>query len=196
MLPYDVLTLQPYFFDRMTDEEFYEFCRVNKGLRIERNKDHEITIMSPTGSKTSALNAIINRLLGNWNENEKAGVVFDSSGGFKLKDTSILSPDASWVSLKNWGAITSKEQEKLAPVCPEFVIELRSPNDSLAYMQRKMSTWIKNGTQLAWLIDPKSETVQIFRSNGNTETVAGFDHMLSGENVLPGFKLDLKQLRI
>jgi Uma2 family endonuclease len=119
--------------------------------------------------------------------------VFDSSTGFVLPDKSMLSPDASWVEKSRWESLTTAQQEKFAPLCPDFVMELKSPSDSIKYLKDKMKTWIKNGCRLAWLIDPESKEVTIYRVDGSVELKA-FNENLDGENVLPGFSFDLTKL--
>lgn len=179
---------------KMTDEEFYRFCLDNPDLRIERNEQQEIIIMSPTGSLSGHLNAEILRQLANWSVKNGLGKVFDSSTGFKLPDGSSRSPDASWVSNQAWKKLTKEEKRKFAPVCPEFVIELKSDTDDLADLKKKMRMWLHNGCQLAWLIDPDSQQSYLYRPSREPEAVVGFDQNLSGETVLPGFILDLSLL--
>lgn len=182
---------------RMTDDEFFDFCQQHPDLRIERTAQHEILLMSPTGSRSGKRNARLTFQLGKWCEQHpQLGEYFDSNTGFTLPDTSILSPDASWVSAAKWNALTPEQQDKFAPVCPEFVVELKSKTDSLKDLQAKMHDWLRNGARLAWLLDPDTETAYIYRpGQPEPETVQGFDHELSGEAVLPGFRLRLSELR-
>lgn len=181
--------------ERMTDDEFFRFCQDNPDLRLERNRHGEIVIMSPTGASTGRANAEISRQLGNWNHEQRAGYVFDSSTGFKLPDGSDRSPDAAWVPRADWEALSREEQERFAPVCPAFLVELKSPSDSLRALQDKMQVWIDNGTRLAWLIDPGEERVYVYRADGSRDEIDGFDGVASGEDVLPGFRLELSALR-
>jgi Uma2 family endonuclease len=179
----------------MSDAELLRFCEDNSNLRIERNEHRQILLMPPTNTFSGFYNNEICRQLANWNIKTQVGVTFDSSTGFLLPDTSMRSPDASWVTKEDWKALTSAEKNSFAPICPSFVVELRSKTDSLEYLQNKMSdVWIKNGAKLAWLIDPKNQISYIYRANGEMEIVEGFDKSLSGEDVLEGFKLDLKML--
>jgi len=189
----DTITLRG--LERMTEDEFFHFCRQNPDLRVERSCKGEIIIMSPTGSRTGMRNSEINRQLANWNMEHRLGYVFDSSTGYKLPSGSERSPDASWVSRQKWEALSAEEQDKFAPVCPEFVIELKSPSDLLQTLQDKMEVWMSNGCQLAWLIHPERETVFIYRADGSRDELHGFDRRVSGEDVLPGFELDLSALR-
>jgi Uma2 family endonuclease len=181
--------------DNMSDDEFFHFCQQNDTIRIERDANHQIHFMSPTGNITASYNAIINAKLFNWNEESKTGIIFDSSVGFTLPDTSVFSPDASWLSLKQWKKIPKAERLKFAHVCPEFIVEIKSPSDSLSQQKNKMLKWIENGVQLAWLINPDNKTVIIYRTDGSTETIKGFTKKLKGETVLPGFVFDLKLLK-
>jgi Uma2 family endonuclease len=177
--------------NKMTDEEFLWFCLENKDLRIERNSNLEVLIMSPVTSLSGFWNAEIIRQLANWAIEQKNGFVFDSSSGFTLPDRSVLSPDASWVSRSKWQSMSEQDQNKFAPIRPEFVIEIKSKSDSLQDLQAKMKTWIANGAQLAWLIDPSQKKSFIYRSNGEVKEIEGFDKKLKGEGLVEGFVLDL-----
>lgn len=180
--------------DKMTDDQFFRFCESNQNLRIERNEKGDIEIMAGTGGKTGMQEAEIGRQLGNWNSQTKLGVSFSPSTAFVLKSGAIRLGDAAWMSLERWNALTSAEQDKFIPV-PDFVIELRSPSDSLSDLQEKMEKWIQSGVKLAWLINPEDETTYIYRENGERLIVKGLDKTLSGEDVLIGFELDLKELK-
>ncbi len=180
----------------LTDEEFFAFCQSNPELNIERNKQREIIIMSPTGSLSSYRNSEIVAQLSNWNDKYRTGLVFDSSGGFTLPDQSIKAPDAAWVSKNQWKGLSQKEKEGFAPVCPEFIVELKSKSDRLKDVQRKMEEWLANGVLLGWLIDPEKEETYIYSSKQPTTTITGFDQKVSADPVLPGFQLDLSRLRI
>lgn len=181
--------------NKMTDEEFLWFCQENRDLRIERNSNLEILLMSPVTSLSGFWNAEVLRQLANWAIEQKGGFVFDSSTGFTLPDRSVLSPDASWVSKTKWVALSAEDKNKFAPVCPEFVIEIRSKSDSLEDLQAKMKNWIANGTQLAWLLDPSQKDFHIYRASGEAEKIQGFDKKLKGEGPVEGFVLDLGQIR-
>ncbi len=181
---------------QMTDDEFFAFCQANADLNIERNAQREIIIMSPTGSKTGSINLKIAYQLEAWNEKEGAGIVFDSSTGFTLPDQSIRSPDASWLSMEKWKQLTPDQQEKFAPVCPEFVVELKSKNDRLDDLQAKMESWLQNGAQLGWLIVPEEEKVYIYEAGQEVRQHQGFQHQLAADPVLPGFRLNLSKLMV
>jgi len=180
--------------DEMDDKAFYRFCRRNDHLRFERNPDGTILIMPNTGGKTGKKNSEINFELVLWNRQHKKGVVFDSSTAFKLPNFATRSPDASWISDNRWNKLTEDEQERFPPIAPDFVVELMSASDKLKKAQEKMHEYIENGVQLAWLIQPSSQTVFIYRADGTISKVIDFDTKLSGENVLPEFEFSLKLL--
>lgn len=192
----DVINIKSSYLEKMTEDEFFLFCQENKDLDIERNAKREIFIMSPTGLNYSHINAVINRYLGNWSEADGTGKDFESSAGFHLPDHSILSPDASWVKNEKWDQLAPDQKTKFAPICPDFVVELRSPSDPQKYVDLKMGCWMNNGVQLAWMIDPDKEEVEIYRSDGGIDKISCFSHTLSGEEVLPGFELPLEKLRL
>lgn len=182
--------------NKMTDDEFLWFCLENKDLRIERNSNLEVLIMSPVTSLSGFWNMEVSRQLANWAVEQKEGYAFDSSTGFTLPDRSVLSPDASWVSKNKWQSLSAEDQNKFAPICPEFVIEIKSKSDSLEGLQTKMKNWIANGAQLAWLIDPSQKKSFIYKSNGETKEVDGFDQKMKGEGIVEGFLLDLNLIKL
>lgn len=179
----------------MTDEEFFHFCQENETINFERDENRNIIVMPPTGSYSGNINANITYELVNWNKKKKSGETFDSSTGFTLPDGSNRSPDAAWILNENWDALTDAQKQVFAPICPAFIIELRSKSDKLSYLKDKMHKWINNGAQLAWLIDPYEEKAYIYRKDGSIEIVNSFEKKLSGEDVLEGFELDLNRLR-
>lgn len=179
--------------NQFSDDELFDFCVANEGLRIERNRKNELVIMSPSGSLTSNILMRINRELLNWlDEHPDAGYLFESSAGFKLPDGSILSADAAFVENKRWESLTRIQQEKFAPVCPDFVIEVRLPSDSIDQLKQKMQDWISNGCQLGWLIDPIHKHAWMYTKQGVVKAASTFDDFLTGMEVLPGLKLELK----
>ena len=180
---------------RLANDELFQLCAANRDLRIERDSEGNLILMSPAGSKTSRRNSRLAQRLNNWNDETGLGEVFDSSGGFLLPDGAMRSPDASWIPKERWEQCSPDEQEKFLPLCPDFVIELRSPSDRLFDVQKKMQEWMDNGCRLAWLIDPAEEQVFIYRPNVQPSRVDSFDDVLSGEDVLPGFTLTLDALR-
>lgn len=174
----------------ITDEQFYQLCITNRELKLERTAKGDLIIMPPTGGETSKFNSEINLDLGLWNRQTKLGITFDSSGGFKLPNGAERSPDVAWIPLAKWESLTPKQQEKFPPICPDFVIELRSPSDSLKLLQEKMQEYIENGTRLGWLINRKNRQVEIYRQ-GREKEILENPITLSGEDVLPGFVLNL-----
>lgn len=177
----------------MTDEQFYEFCQINRDFRIERNAAGELMIMSPTGSETDERNFNVIVQLGIWTKQDGTGVGFGSSGGFTLPNGAVRSPDAAWIKRTRWEAISPELRKKFAPICPEFVIELRSETDNLRILQDKMQEYIDNCTQLGWLIDRKQRQVFIYRPDIAVQVLDN-PQSLSGEALLPGFLLDLSQV--
>jgi len=177
-----------------SDDEFYEFCQDNPDLTFERDANGKIILMPNTGGKTGRLNSELNFQLVSWNKAHKLGVTFDSSTTFRLPSTAMRSPDAAWTAQARWDGLSAKEQEQFPPLCPDFVIELRSRTDSLPGLQKKMQEWIKNGCRLAWLIDTKGQVVYLYRPGKDVQKISFFDTALSGEEVLPGFQLNLSEL--
>ena len=175
----------------MTDEQFYDLCQDNRDLRFERNAKGDLIIMPPTGGETSNKNAKITQKLGNWTDEDGTGIAFDSSGGFKLPNGADRSPDAAWIPLEKWQNLTEKERQRFVPLCPDFVIELRSKTDSLKSLQDKMREYLENGTRLGWLINPQDKQVEIYRQGKEVE-ILDYPQTLSGEDVLLGFVLDLQ----
>ncbi len=177
----------------MTDDQLFEFCQLNQDFRIERNKTGEIVIMSPTGSETDQRNFDLIVQLGIWTKQDGTGVGFGSSGGFTLPSGAVRSPDAAWIKKTDWQAIPLEKRQKFAPICPQFVIELRSQSDSLKELKTKMEEYITNGTLLGWLIDRVQCKVYIYRPNTVVEELDNPAN-LSGEDTLPGFVLDLSEI--
>ncbi|MCC5606472.1 Uma2 family endonuclease [Nostoc sp. CHAB 5834] len=186
-----VLQLQPAI--ALTEDQFYEFCQLNRDFRIERNAAGELVIMPPTGSETDQHNFDIIVQLGIWTKQNGTGDRFGSSGGFTLPNGAVRSPDAAWIKRDRWEAIPPELRKKFAPICPEFVIELRSESDNLRILQDKMQEYIDNGTQLGWLIDKKQRRVFIYRPNIAVEVLDN-PKTLYGEPLLLGFVLDLSQV--
>ena len=177
----------------MDDDQFFKFCQANRDVRIERNKKREIIVMPPTGFETGDKNSEINFQLRLWNKKKEHGRVGDSSTGFNLPNGATRSPDASWVRNERVEKLSAARRKKFLPLCPDFVIELRSASDSLRDTQEKMEEYIENGARLGWLIDPKKEKVHIYRKNGEIEILKKPDKV-SGEDILKGFELDLTEI--
>ena len=180
---------------RLSDNEFFELCQANPSLNFERNAKQEIIIMPPAGSESSESCSEINYQLVYWNRRTKLGHVYESSAGFRLPDSSVRSPDAAWLSQSKWEQLTSEQKRRFPPVCPEFMLEVKSPSDDITDLQAKMETYLANGMQLGFLLDVEAEKAFIYRPGQPAETVQGYGQELSGEPVLPGFRLDLRPLR-
>jgi Uma2 family endonuclease len=177
----------------LTDEQFFQLCQDNRDLKFERTTNGHLIIMPPTGGATGYRNADLTAQLYAWNRQTKLGKVFDSSTGFKLPNGADRSPNAAWVRLEHWNALTPEQQEKFLPLCPDFVVELMSPSDALKTTQAKMQEYIDNGAQLGWLIDRQTQQVEIYRLGHAVEVVRS-PQTLSGEDVLPGLILDLAEI--
>ena len=178
----------------VTPEQFTELAINNPDLRLELTQNGELIVNPPTGGESSRKNSSLTTQLGIWYENnENLGVVFDSSGGFTFPNGAIRSPDASWVSRERWDALTPQQRQRFVPLCPDFVIELRSASDSLSQLQNKMQEYMDNGAKLGWLIDPQNKRVEIYRLGQDVEILDNPTE-LSGENILPGFSLNLKRI--
>jgi Uma2 family endonuclease len=178
---------------KLTDEQFFQLCQDNENLRFERNATGELIIMPPAGGETGNRNAGLTAQLWMWNELSKLGKVFDSSTGFKLPNGADRSPDSAWVKLERWDALTQEQKIKFPPLCPDFVVELLSPSDSLKVTQDKMQEYMDNGTRLGWLINRKSRQVEIYRQGQDVEVLEN-PVSLAGEDVLVGFVLNLESI--
>lgn len=177
----------------VSHEQFVELALANRDLQLERTATGELIVMPPTGSDTGYKNSDIGGQLWLWNRQAKLGVVFDSSSGFHLPNGSDRSPDAAWIRQERWDALSIEQQETFAPICPDFVVELRSKNDSIEKLRAKMREYIDNGARLGWLIDRKNQQVEVYRPGQDVE-VLNCPVTLSGEDVLPGFVLDLTEV--
>ena len=140
----------------MTDEQFLDFCVQNRDHRIERTAEGKVIVMSGTGGETGNRNIEISTQLNFWARRDGRGVAFDSSTGFRLPSTAIRALDASWVTRSGLAELSKTQKTRFLPLCPEFVIELLSPSDSLAEVKLKMTEYMANGCQLGWLLDPAS----------------------------------------
>jgi Uma2 family endonuclease len=177
----------------MTDDQFFEFCQLNRNLRIERTAKGELIIMPPTGSETGNRNFDLIVQLGIWTRQDGTGIGFDSSAGFTLPNGATKSSDAAWIKLKRWENIPPEQRAKFAPICPDFVVELRSPSDRLQPLKDKLQEYIDNGASLGWLIDRKNREVYIYRPQQKVECLDN-PSTLSGDRLLPGFVLDLSTI--
>ncbi|MEG4043369.1 Uma2 family endonuclease [Microcoleus sp. Pol17_C1] len=178
---------------KLTSEQFYQLCEENPDLKLERNANGELIVMPPTGGETGKRNLTAGAQLWTWNEQTELGEAFDSSTGFTLPNKADRSPDVSWVEKSRWSALTPEQKDKFIPLCPDFVIELLSPSDSLKKTQEKMQEYMENGCRLGWLINRKKREVEIYRPGQDVEVLQS-PLTLSGENVLPGFVLNLQKI--
>lgn len=174
----------------LSDEQFYQLCQVNQNWQLERTAKGELVIMPPVGGVSGNREADLNGSVWLWNRQSQLGRVFSSSTIFRLPNGGDRSPDVAWVTNERWESLTPEEQEKFPPLCPDFVIELRSRTDSLPQLQEKMQEYLNSGLRLGWLINPQAQQVEISRPNQTVEIVQ-LPASLSGEDVLPGFVLDL-----
>ena len=181
--------------EAFTDDELYEFCVLNKGLRIERDKDQNIIVMAPVGGNSGFFEKDLIFEVEQWVRSNQKGYSFSSSTGFLLPNGAMRSPDACWVSEERWAMLSPEQKQKFPPVVPDFVVEIRSESDELQSLQDKMEEWIENGVRLGWLLDVQNEQAYIYRAEGSMEVVEGFNQPLTGKDVMPGFTLDLARLQ-
>ena len=177
----------------ISHEQFVQLAWVNQNLQLERTATGELIVMPPTGSDTGNKNADILGQLWLCNRHTQLGQIFDSSSGFHLPNGADRSPDVSWISQDRWDTLTPEEKSGFAPLCPDFVLELRSKHDSLESLQQKMQEYQENGAKLGWLIDRTRKKVEIYRPKKSVE-VQNSPNSLSGEDILPGFTLDLSEI--
>lgn len=178
---------------KMNDDEFESFCRHNPDLQIELTKEGELVIMPPTGGETGIRNFSLILEFGKWSENDKSGVAFDSSTVFSLPNGAKRSPDLSWAKNEKWNRLSADDKKKFPPICPDFVIELRSPSDSLTNLKNKMTEYIENGASLGWLIDPSKREIYVYRPNEEAEVLEN-PETVSGEPLLNNFTLNLAKI--
>lgn len=178
---------------QLTREQFYQLCQANPDLKLERNAQGELIIMPPTGGETGKSNSAMNAQLWLWNEQNQLGEVFDSSTGFTLPNGADRSPDVAWLEKSRWDGLSTEQKEKFIPLCPDFVIEILSPNDSVKKTQNKMQEYIDNGCRLGWLINRKTQEVEIYRRGQIVEVIKS-PQTLSGEDILPGFILNMQKV--
>ncbi|NJN89051.1 MAG: Uma2 family endonuclease [Leptolyngbyaceae cyanobacterium SL_5_14] len=178
---------------QITREQFYEFCQANPDLRIERTAAGEVVIMPPTFSDTGNRSGKVYQQLANWSDQNGTGETFDSSTGFTLPNGATRSPDASWIKSDRWNALTEEEKASFAPICPDFVIELRSSSDTLSSLQAKMQEYIDNGAALGFLIDRKNRTVHLYRPN-HTPEILDHPETVGADPELPEFVLRMAKV--
>lgn len=177
----------------LSEEQFAQLAAVNRDVRLELTAKGELVIMPPTGGETGNWNLDLSGQIWLWNRQNQLGKTFDSSTGFRLPNGAVRSPDAAWVSLARWEALNKDERKKFLPLCPDFALELMSENDELKDTQAKMQEYLDNGLRLGWLINPKTQTVEIYRPDREVELLQS-PIILFGEGVLPGFILDLQAI--
>ncbi|MEI7921132.1 MAG: Uma2 family endonuclease [Planctomycetota bacterium] len=185
VLPYDVSL-------KVSLADFQQISSLNPESRLELTAQGDLIVMPPESSWSGHRNAKISQYLGMWAD-QHGGYEFGSSAGFILPDGSCRSPDASWISSDRWNALSAEDKSGFARICPDFVVELRSPSDSLPDLEAKMEEYMANGASLGWLIDPLSKTATVYRAGRAPESLVGPQH-LSGENVLAGFALNLASI--
>lgn len=183
--------LRPVF--EMDDAKFEEFCLINRDLHIEMTAEGDLILMTPTYGRTGNRNFELTGQFHTWVRHDGTGVGFDSSTGFILPNGAKRSPDVSWVRKSRLATLTGEQKDKFLPLCPDFVIELRSASDNLEEVQEKMREYVENGAQLGWLIDPSARQVYVHRSGGAVETLDN-PETLAGDPVLPGFTLNLQPI--
>ncbi len=179
---------------QVTREQFAALAAANRDLHLERTASGELVVNPPTGWETGEQNwSLAGELYLWWRSAGEPGKAFDSSTGFVLPNGAIRSPDAAWVSPERWEALTPEQTAMFAAVCPDFVVELRSRSDRLPELQAKLAEYRENGARLGWLLDPVTRRVEVYRP-GQAVEVLDDPGELSGENVLPGFRLELRRV--
>lgn len=185
------LNLQPTV--ELTDQQFEQICNNNRDLKFERTAQGDLVIMALTGGETGERNAELNGQLWLWNRQTRLGHLYDSSTGFRLSNGAIRSPDAAWVSQERWNALTPEQRKKWVPLCPDFVIELKSSSDEVEDLRLKMQEYLANGLSLGWLIDPETQIVEIYRASQPIE-VLHHPRTISANEIMPGFILDVTRI--
>ena len=176
------------------DGVFLEICRKNPDNRIERTQKGEIVFKAPTGGETGKFNASIIGIFYIWNKIQKKGKIFDSSTAFRLPSTAIRSPDLAFISTDRWNSLSKGEKESFPPICPDFVLEIRSKTDKLTDLQSKMEEWIEGGCKLGWLLDIENLQFFIYKPESEVQVLQGRTVLLTGEDVLPEFTLSIEEL--
>jgi Uma2 family endonuclease len=177
----------------MSDDDFFELCQLNRGLRVERASDGEMVIMPPAGGESGGIEFRLGGAFYVWAETDGTGKGFSPSTGFRLPNGAIRSPDLAWVLLSRWERLSPEERRRFPQLCPDFIAEVRSENDSLSGLQAKMVEYIDNGARLGWLIDPLEKKVYVYRPGTEVERLDD-PQAISGDPVLPGFTMELGRL--
>ncbi|NEO04375.1 Uma2 family endonuclease [Moorena sp. SIO3I8] len=176
---------------KVTEKQFQILATANREKRLERTANGELIVRPPTGGNTGKRNAQLSAQFVIWNNQTKLGVVFDSSCAFRLPNGAERSPDVSWVKIERWNQLTPEQQDTFPPLCPDFVLELRSRTDTMESLRQKMQEYLDNGISLGWLIDPKNRIVEIYKPQQEVK-VLNSPKTLSAEEVLPGFSLNFE----
>jgi Uma2 family endonuclease len=187
-IPADLIGLR-----QVTPEQFEQLCIKYRDLRLELTSTGELIVMPPTGMLTGMRNADLTFQLQAWARKDATGVCFGSNAGFTLPNNAIRSPDASWMRRETWDSLSQEEKEGFARICPDFVVELRSRTDGLPFLFSKMSEYMANGASLGWLVDPSTRRVYVYRPNEEVVVLEN-PETVSGEPLLPGFKLNVIEL--
>lgn len=177
----------------ITDDRFEEWVSANRDLHLELTAERELVIMPPTGGETGDRNFEISGQLWYWNRQSRLGKAFDSSTGFRLANGAIRSPDVAWIRIDRWQALSPQQRQQFLPLCPDFAIELVSRTDRIERVRDKMREYVDNGLRLGWLIEPESRAIEIYRSDRTVKMLES-PFSLSGEDILPGFILDLQPI--
>ncbi len=177
----------------LDDEQFFQFCQLNRDLQIERTAEGDILIMAPEGGSSGRGSSRLTALFDNWAERDGTGQVFGSSTGFRLSNGAVRAPDVAWVRNRRLDELTERQWQRFLPLCPDFVLELRSPSDSLRRLEQKMGEYLDNGAQLGWLLDPQSKRVFVYRPGAKVEILEN-PATVCGEPILRGFVLEVPRL--
>ncbi len=178
--------------EKFTEQEFFDFCQLNRDWRIERTGEGEVIAMPPAGGESGNRNFELIGAIRAWSKTDGTGIGFDSSTGFRLPNGAVRSPDASWVRAR-WDSLSESDRKRFAPICPDFVVEFRSESDPLAAIQEKMEEYVANGAQLGWLIDRIERTVCVYRPGSDVRRLDN-PEVLSGEPELKGFPLQMSEI--
>ncbi|PYS52581.1 MAG: hypothetical protein DMG13_15730 [Acidobacteria bacterium] len=177
----------------LTDDQYFRLCSDNRDLRIEMTAQGDLIIMSPTNPDTGRKNAKITQRLANWTEQDGTGVCFDSSAEFRLPNGAKRSPDGAWIPKSRWNRFTKEEKQRFTEICPDFVIELRSPSDRVTEVQEKLEEYVANGSKLGWLLDPIESRATIYRPGQPPQRIDN-PAIISGDPILPGFNFDFREI--
>jgi Uma2 family endonuclease len=177
----------------VTPEQFERLCGEYRELRLELTSTGELIVMPPTGAETGRQNSDLTYQLGAWSRQNGTGICLDSNGGFTLPNGAIRSADAAWIRREKWDRLTGEQKKSFAPICPDFVVELRSASNTLTQLFLKMFDYMENGASLGWLIDPFKRQVYVYRPNEQTVVLEN-PETVSADPLLPGFTLNLTEL--